>query len=68
MGLVDKIGTLTVDNAKLNDVVLRNFKDMFSIRKRTLLIKGIMFHVTCCPHILKLCVQDGLYLIKSIVE
>lgn len=32
-GIEDKIGTITVDNAKANDVAVRTLKDSFSIRK-----------------------------------
>ncbi|KAL8100696.1 hypothetical protein AgCh_032813 [Apium graveolens] len=32
-GIIDKIGTLTVDNAAANDVALRYFKQTFSVRR-----------------------------------
>lgn len=66
-GIVDKIGTLTVDNAKANDVALRNLKQTFSVRKK-LSIDGKMFHARCCAHILNLCVKDGLDPIEGIVD
>ncbi|XP_074344995.1 zinc finger BED domain-containing protein RICESLEEPER 2-like [Apium graveolens] len=66
-GIIDKIGTLTVDNAAANDVALRYFKQTFSVR-RVLSIEGKMFHARCCAHILNLCVQDGLELTKEIVD
>lgn len=31
-GIEDKIGTITVDNAKANDVAVQTLKDSFSIR------------------------------------
>ncbi|XP_074337102.1 zinc finger BED domain-containing protein RICESLEEPER 2-like [Apium graveolens] len=65
-GIVDKIGTITVDNAKANDVALRNLKQTFSFRKK-LLIDGKLFHARCCAHILNLCVKDGLDPIDEIV-
>ncbi|KAK1394163.1 zinc finger BED domain-containing protein RICESLEEPER 2-like [Heracleum sosnowskyi] len=42
-GIIDKIGTLTVDNASANDVALRYLKQTFSLRKK-LSIEGKMFH------------------------
>ena len=66
-GIVDKIGTLTVDNAAANDVALRYLKQTFSVR-RSLPIEGKMFHARCCAHILNLCVQDGLDPTEEIVD
>lgn len=66
-GIIDKIGTLTVDNAAANDVALRYLKQTFSLRKK-LSIDGKMFHARCCAHILNLCVQDGLEPTKEIVD
>ncbi|XP_074373019.1 zinc finger BED domain-containing protein RICESLEEPER 2-like [Apium graveolens] len=65
-GIVDKIGTITVDNAKANDVALRNLKQTFSVRKK-LSIDGKLFHARCCAHILNLCAKDGLDPIDEIV-
>lgn len=66
-GIEDKIGTITVDNAKANDVAIRNLRDSFSIR-RPLPLGGKLFHVRCCAHILNLCVKDGLEPIEPIVD
>ncbi|XP_074360856.1 zinc finger BED domain-containing protein RICESLEEPER 2-like [Apium graveolens] len=66
-GIIDKIGTLTVDNAATNDVVLRYLKQTFSVR-RSLSIEGKMFHARCCAHILNLCVQDCLNPTEDIVD
>nr|XP_017250805.1 PREDICTED: zinc finger BED domain-containing protein RICESLEEPER 2-like [Daucus carota subsp. sativus] len=66
-GIIDKIGTLTVDNAAANDVALRCLKQTFSAR-RSLSIDGKMFHARCCAHILNLCVQDGLDPTQEIVD
>lgn len=57
-GIVNKIGTLIVDNANANDVTLRNLKQTFSARKK-LSIDGKLFHARCCAHIINLCVRDG---------
>ncbi|XP_074352561.1 zinc finger BED domain-containing protein RICESLEEPER 2-like [Apium graveolens] len=66
-GIIDKIGTLTVDNAAANDVALRYLKQTFSVR-RSLSIEGKMFHARCCAHILNLCMQDGLNPTEDIVD
>ncbi|XP_022023640.1 zinc finger BED domain-containing protein RICESLEEPER 1-like [Helianthus annuus] len=59
--------TLTVDNAKTNDVVAKKLMENVSIQKK-LPIDGKMFHVRCCAHILNLLVQDGLTKIKDIIH
>lgn len=66
-GIDEKIGTIVVDNAKDNDVALRNLKDNFSIRN-PLPVEGKLFHARCCAHVLNLCVQDGLRPIEDIVD
>lgn len=66
-GIDEKIGTIVVDNAKANDVALRNLKDTFSIRN-PLPVEGKLFHARCCAHVLNLCVQDGLRPIEPIVD
>ncbi|XP_074359578.1 zinc finger BED domain-containing protein RICESLEEPER 2-like [Apium graveolens] len=66
-GIIDKIGTLTVDNSVANDIALRYLKQTFSVRKK-LPIDGRMFHARCCAHILNLYVQDGLVPTKEIVD
>lgn len=66
--IVDKIGTVSVDNARANDVTLRILKDMYDIRKTSLPIEGKIFQVRWCAHILNLCVKDGLEPIDGIVE
>lgn len=68
-GIEDKIGTVTIDNARANDVAIRTLKDSFSLRNsKPLPIDGQLFHVRCCAHILNLCVQDGLKPITQIVN
>lgn len=66
-GIIDKIGTFTVDNAAANDVALQHLRQTFSVRKK-LLLEGKMFHARCCAHILNLCVQDGLDPTRQIVD
>ncbi|WOG93088.1 hypothetical protein DCAR_0312369 [Daucus carota subsp. sativus] len=43
----DKIGTVTVDNAKANDVAIKILKESFSIRNPSLPVEGKLFHVRC---------------------
>ncbi|PWA50268.1 Zinc finger, BED-type [Artemisia annua] len=54
-----KVATLTVDNAKSNDVVAKKLRENLKLQGK-LAIGGKLFHVRCCAHILNLLVQDGL--------
>lgn len=65
-GIEKKVWTVTVDNAKNNDVAVRLLKENISY-KHTLPLMGKIFHVRCCAHILNLLVQDGLSAIKDII-
>ncbi|CAI9261321.1 unnamed protein product [Lactuca saligna] len=53
-----KVASLTVDNAKINDVVARKLLENLNLQKKV--VGGKLFHVRCCAHILNLLVQDGL--------
>ncbi|KAE8709720.1 hypothetical protein F3Y22_tig00110328pilonHSYRG00209 [Hibiscus syriacus] len=59
--------TLTVDNAKTNDVVARKLMEILNLQKK-LDVGGKLFHVRCCAHILNLLVQDGLGEIEDIIH
>ncbi|GKD48556.1 zinc finger BED domain-containing protein RICESLEEPER 2-like protein [Tanacetum coccineum] len=63
----DKIMTISVDNASANDAAMRILTAHFK-RLGTLFCDGIFFHVRCPAHILNLMVQDGLEVIKDIVQ
>ncbi|GJY74672.1 zinc finger BED domain-containing protein RICESLEEPER 2-like protein [Tanacetum coccineum] len=63
----EKIMTISVDNASANDAAMRILPAHFK-RLGTLFRDGIFFHVRCCAHILNLMVQDGLEVIKDIVQ
>ncbi|XP_062170979.1 zinc finger BED domain-containing protein RICESLEEPER 2-like [Alnus glutinosa] len=63
----NKICSITVDNARSNDVAVRVLKDIFNMRK-ALFASGKLFHVRCVAHITNLLVQDGLGEISSIVD
>nr|KAJ0207248.1 hypothetical protein LSAT_V11C500292120 [Lactuca sativa] len=54
-----KVASLTVDNAKTNDVVARKLLENLNLQKKVV-VGGKLFHVRCCAHILNLLVQDGL--------
>ncbi|KAK9050562.1 hypothetical protein SSX86_030468 [Deinandra increscens subsp. villosa] len=62
-----KVATLTVDNARTNNVVARNLMVNVNSQKK-LLLDGDLFHVRCCAHILNLLVQDGLSEIQGIIH
>ncbi|XP_039036578.1 zinc finger BED domain-containing protein RICESLEEPER 2-like [Hibiscus syriacus] len=62
-----KVVTLTVDNAKTNDVVARKLMENLNLQKK-LDVGGKLFHVRCCAHILNLLVQDGLGEIEEIIH
>ncbi|KAA8536894.1 hypothetical protein F0562_029372 [Nyssa sinensis] len=66
-GIEDKVSTITVDNARYNDVALRILKDNFTLKKK-LSFGGRIFHVRCCAHIINLLVQDGIKEVKGIVD
>ncbi|XP_042964774.1 zinc finger BED domain-containing protein RICESLEEPER 2-like [Carya illinoinensis] len=66
-GIENKVSTITVDNARYNDVTLRVLKDVFSLKKK-LSIEGQLFHVRCCAHITNLLVKDGLSEIGELVD
>ncbi|GJU68262.1 zinc finger BED domain-containing protein RICESLEEPER 2-like protein [Tanacetum coccineum] len=62
-----KVATLTVDNAKTNDVVAKKLRENLNLQGK-LAIGGKLFHVRCCAHILNLLVQDGLSEIGKIIH
>ncbi|KAA8550057.1 hypothetical protein F0562_001741 [Nyssa sinensis] len=64
-GIEDKVSTITVDNARYNDIALRILKDNFTLKKK-LSFGGRIFHVRCCAHIINLLVQDGIKEVKDI--
>ncbi|KAA8531452.1 hypothetical protein F0562_006195 [Nyssa sinensis] len=66
-GIEDKVSTITVDNARYNDVALRILKDNFTLKKK-LSFGGRIFHVRCCAHIINLLVQAGIKEVKGIVD
>ncbi|XP_077222121.1 zinc finger BED domain-containing protein RICESLEEPER 2-like [Tasmannia lanceolata] len=66
-GIQDKVQSITLDNARNNDVAADQLKINFQSRNK-LHYKGKIFHIRCCAHILNLMVQDGLKEIDSIIH
>lgn len=56
-----------MDNASYNDLAVRLLQDSLSSH-RSFCLKGQLFHVRCCAHILNLLVQDGLSEVQHIIE
>ncbi|KAK9018998.1 hypothetical protein V6N11_034041 [Hibiscus sabdariffa] len=61
------MATLTVDNAKTNDVVAKKLMEILNLQNK-LVGGGKLFHVRCCAHILNLLVHDGLGEIEDIIH
>ena len=59
--MIDKVFTITVDNAASNDVAISYLKNRMEDWNSHPL-KGEHLHVRCCAHILNLVVNDGLKL------
>lgn len=56
---IDKVLTVTVDNASSNDVSVRYLKRRLNLWKNSVLDSEHL-HMRCCAHILNLVVKDGL--------
>ncbi|XP_039051009.1 zinc finger BED domain-containing protein RICESLEEPER 2-like [Hibiscus syriacus] len=61
-----KLSTLTVDNCTTNDSIIHKLLEKLPLR--SLMLKGQLFHMRCCAHILNLIVQDGLSIIEEGIE
>ncbi|KAJ0508003.1 putative HAT dimerization domain, ribonuclease H-like superfamily, hAT-like transposase, RNase-H [Helianthus annuus] len=66
-GIEKKVFTITVDNAKYNDVLVDCLNSHFRLN-RVLLCDGDFTHVRCCAHVLNLIVQGGLKVIEGAIE
>ncbi|CAN7003195.1 unnamed protein product, partial [Brassica rapa subsp. trilocularis] len=65
---IEKVFSVTVDNAKGNDKALRLFTEACRQLGPNALIKdGALLHMRCCAHILNLIVKDGLAEVKESV-
>ena len=67
MGNLDKVFTITIDNASANGFAIDILKDDFKLRGG-LPIGGLLFHVWCCAHITNLLMQAGLAEIWDIID
>ncbi|XP_073017778.1 zinc finger BED domain-containing protein RICESLEEPER 2-like [Primulina eburnea] len=64
---IDRVFTITVDNASSNDVAVYNFKKKMANWDSTIL-KGEYIHMRCVAHIINLIVVDGLQEINESVS
>lgn len=53
-----KLSTITLDNCSTNNSLIDHV--MCEIPSSTLMLKGKLFHMPCCAHILNIIVKDGL--------
>ncbi|KAK8916019.1 hypothetical protein KSP39_PZI023387 [Platanthera zijinensis] len=56
---IQKVFTLTVDNASSNDTAIVHMRKKLA-KKKAFVLDGEFFHVRCCAHILNLIVRDGM--------
>ena len=61
---VEKVFTMTVDNASSNDTAIAHLKKKLS-KKNAFVLDGEFFHMRCCAHILNLIVRDGVKEIET---
>ncbi|XP_028126932.1 zinc finger BED domain-containing protein RICESLEEPER 2-like [Camellia sinensis] len=62
---IEKIGTITLNNASANDVAIAYAKRKFSKNSDSLILRDEYLHMRCCAHIINLIVKDGLSEIKD---
>nr|KAJ0224968.1 hypothetical protein LSAT_V11C100025810 [Lactuca sativa] len=62
----NKLSTLTLDNCSTNDVIVE--KLLGTLTTSSLILKGRIFHMRCCAHIINLIVQDGFSVISNAIE
>ncbi|KAM0001748.1 putative HAT dimerization domain, ribonuclease H-like superfamily, hAT-like transposase, RNase-H [Helianthus debilis subsp. tardiflorus] len=66
-GIEKKVFTITLDNAKYNDILVYRLKDHLRLNN-TLVCDGDFTHVRCSAHVLDLIVQAGLKVIEGAIE
>ena len=64
---LNKLSTITLDNARNNDRCVEDLKKRFN-KRGGLLLEGEFFHVRCFAHIINLVVRDGIYEIRDTVK
>ena len=57
---IEKVFTITMDNAKTNDAAMNYLKRRLKSWKNGLVLDGEFLHMRCCAHITNLIVSDGL--------
>jgi hypothetical protein len=66
-GIENKVLTITFDNERANDSAIRIIKNDFELMNE-LAVRGRLFHVRCCAHVINLLVQAGHGEIGDIVD
>ncbi|KAJ9557705.1 LOW QUALITY PROTEIN: hypothetical protein OSB04_012319 [Centaurea solstitialis] len=61
----NKLSTLTVDNCSTNDAIID--KLLGTLSSSSLMLKGKIFHMRCCAHIINIIVQEGFSIIKGAI-
>ena len=61
-----KLSTLTVDNCSTNDAMIECVFDRIS--PSSFVLRGTLFHMRCCAHIINLIVRDGISTIYVSIE
>ena len=61
-----KLSTLTVDNCSTNDAMIERVFDRIS--PSSFILRGTLFHMRCCAHIINLIVRDGMSTIYASIE
>ncbi|XP_028754428.1 zinc finger BED domain-containing protein RICESLEEPER 2-like [Neltuma alba] len=64
---IDKLFTITVDNASSNDIAISTLKDVLK-HWNGLVRDGEFLHLRCCAHILNLIVSDGVKEMHKCIE
>ncbi|KAL3637488.1 hypothetical protein CASFOL_018656 [Castilleja foliolosa] len=65
---LEKIMTITLDNAKNNDTCVSDLKRRLNKRGGMMLLGGEFFHVRCFAHIMNLVVRDGIDMVTDTIK
>ncbi|KAH9802607.1 BED-type domain-containing protein [Citrus sinensis] len=61
--LEHKVSSVTVDNCSANDRMMEYL--LIKLNKDDLILRGQLFHIRCCAHILNLIVKEGMTVISD---
>ncbi|KAI5354075.1 hypothetical protein L3X38_006970 [Prunus dulcis] len=64
---IEKVMTITLDNAKNNDTCVMDLKKRFN-KRNMMLLGGQFFHVRCFAHVINLVVRDGIEEVKTTIK